>query len=408
MNRLTSFAVLTLLFLISMLPAKTAAQIKKDSIDAICKQIIDPNGPAVAVLIMKDGKVAYKKTFGYENIEMKIKATNRTQFNIASVSKSFTAAAILQLAERGKLSITDTISKYLKGYANGGKINIHHLLSHTSGLSDTSGNHKQQEYYGLNHITFAEAQKKKDFDMVAYLYLSYVLNGYLQKYPPRADSTMNDYLLFTPGTKYSYSNGGYGMLAKIISNVAGIPFKDYMRKNIFLPLGMKNTFSYNAFNDADIPHPANTYMQMKDSSYRKMFERVPDGEGATNIYTTINDWINYEHFLSGRYPSVLSKRSLEKIFTKHITYVNNAKRSGSYGYGWVLINTYLPKDTLHSIQHSGGTIGTTAYRVLYTDQKISVTIFYAQMDERLAVHKNFDLDNAISAYLKRNKMLPHL
>jgi len=387
-------------------PNANAQAINKDSIDAICKKIIDPNGPAVAVLIMKDGKVAYKKTFGYENIEAKRKASNTTQFNIASVSKSFTAAAIMQLVERRKLSLTDTTGKYLKDFVNGGKINIHHLLSHTSGLSDSSTLSKSSAYAGVNFVPFREALEKREIDFLRLLYMAYVLNGYDAKYPPPVDFKMKDtFLLFTPGTKYTYSNTGYTMLASIVSNVAGMPFKDYMRKNIFLPVGMKNTYSYNSRNDADIQHPAHTYYLMKDGSYRKMFERVPDFEGATNIYTTIDDWVKYENLLAGKAPSVLSKESLNKMFTPHVTSNMRPKIKWMYGYGWMIVDRYSEKDTMRCIQHSGGTLGTAAWRVRYVDQNVTLTVFYAHMEEDMTKYKRFDLSNAIEGYFKRNNIL---
>lgn len=389
--------------------ANVNAQINKDSIDVLCQKIIDPNGPAVAVLLMKDGKVSYKKTFGYENIERKRKATGSTQFNIASVSKSFVAAAILQLAERGKLSLTDTIGKYLKGYAIGGKVTIHQLLSHTSGISDTSGNYKSEKLAGVNFVPFSDSLKKQGIDMVGSLYLQYVLNGYYAKYPPAINYRMQDtFLLFTPGTQYKYSNAGYAMLAKIVRAAGEMSYTDYMRRNIFIPIGMKYTHSFNTWNDSVIGHPANTHMQMDDGSYRKMFERVPDGEGSTNIYTTIDDWVNYENFLSGGIPSVLSKNSLKKMFTSHTTYRTTPKFKFGYGYGWMVSERYSANDTIHTIQHSGGTLGGSNFRVLYVDQKITLTIFYAMQHEGFTEYKWIDLVNAIEGYLKRKKMLPEL
>jgi len=385
------------------------AQINNDSINAICRKIIDPNGPAVAVLIMKDGEVAYKKTFGYENIETKSKATNFTQFNIASISKSFAAAAIMQLVERGKVSLTDTIGKYLKGYAIGSRITIHQLLSNTSGLSDTSGTYYSEKSTGVKFVRFDDSVSMKGVDKVRNLYLQYVLNGYNAKYPPSFNYTMIDtFLAFAPGSQYKYSNTGYSILAKIVAKVSGLPYNIYLRKNIFLPAGMKNSFSYNTWNDVDIAHPANTHMWMNDGSYRKMFERVPDGEGSTNVYTTIDDWIQYEKLLAGKAPSVLSKESLNKMFTPHIT--SNIRRNikWMYGYGWMIVDRYSEKDTMRCIQHSGGTLGSSSYRINYRDQNLTLTVFYAEMHEDFTKYRWIDVVNGIEGYLKRKKLIPDL
>ncbi len=138
-----------------------------------------------------------------------------------------------------------------------------------------------------------------------------------------------------------------------MAKVSGLPYNIYLRKNIFLPAGMKNSFSYNTWNDADIAHPANTYMWMNDNSYRKMFERVPDGEGSTNVYTTIDDWIQYENLLAGKAPSVLSKASLNTMFTPHVTYIIRPKIKWMYGYGWMIVDRYSEKDTMRCIQRYG-------------------------------------------------------
>lgn len=313
----------------------------------------------------------------------------------------------MQLAEKGKLSVSDTMGKYLEGYALGSKITIHQLLSHTSGLSDTSGTYAGEKLAGVTFVPFLDSIKMIGVDPVRSLYLQYVLNGYNAKYPPPVDHLMTDtVLLFAPGTQYKYSNRGYVLLAKIVGKVSGLPYNEYLRKNLFVPTGMVNSFSYNGWNDKDITRPAHTYMWMNDGSYRKMFERVPDGEGSTNVYTTIDDWVHYEKLLAGGTPSVLSRRSLTQIFTEHITYRNRATLKGSYGYGWQIIERYGPADTTHVIQHTGGTLGSSAYRIFFKDQNIAVTIFYSLMHEGFSKYKWIDLINEIEGYLKRNKMLP--
>jgi len=170
--------------------------------------------PGASVLVVRDRKVVFRKSYGLANIEDRIAATPDTNYRLASVTTQFTAAAILMLAERGKLTLDDPITRYLAlpPYANA--IIIRHLLSHMSGLLD---------YEDL--IPAGTTRQLKDADVLDLL---------------AKESTT----YFAPGTHYRYSNTGYSFLALIVERASGQRFADFLRENIFKPAGMSNTVAF--------------------------------------------------------------------------------------------------------------------------------------------------------------------
>src|SRR5579872_931259 len=175
------------------------------------------NGFNGNVLVAKDGEVVYKKSFGYRNLDSSLLLDNYSVFELASISKQFTAMGILLLEQRGKLALTDTLRKFfpeLPYY----RISIYNLLTHTSGLPD-----------------YMSAMKDKwDHRQIAF-------NGDLLAFLAKEKPVSN----FAPGQKFEYSNTGYALLAAIIEKLSGESYRDYMDQNIFKPLGMRHTRVYN-------------------------------------------------------------------------------------------------------------------------------------------------------------------
>ncbi|HMU71954.1 MAG TPA: serine hydrolase domain-containing protein, partial [Ferruginibacter sp.] len=192
---------------------ETAAQ-KLDSIFSVYTN----QTPGAAVAIVKDGRVVFKKGYGMADLEQDKPITPQTVFNIASVSKQFTAFAIYLLESEGRLSFEDDIRKYISELPAYSKpIRIRHLLSHTSGLRDQwallgLAGWRQDDVFTTEQILKLLARQKE---------LNYV-----------------------PGTTFSYCNSGYTLLAEIVRRVSGRSFADYTREKIFTPLGMTNTRFY--------------------------------------------------------------------------------------------------------------------------------------------------------------------
>ncbi|MBK7631174.1 MAG: serine hydrolase [Ignavibacteriales bacterium] len=187
----------------------------EDIIDKIFIEYNNPKLPGAAVMVIENGDKVFIKGYGLANLEKDIGVTVETNFRLASVTKQFTAMSILMLIDRGKLSFETTLKNifpYFPDYGN--NITIKNLLQHTSGLID---------YEDLIDDTVTVQVKDKDvLDMIM-----------------KTDSTY-----FIPGSQHKYSNTGYSLLALTVEKISGIPFRDFLRDNIFTPLEMNNTVAF--------------------------------------------------------------------------------------------------------------------------------------------------------------------
>jgi CubicO group peptidase (beta-lactamase class C family) len=185
-------------------------------VDNILTKKITDNEPGVAVIIVKNGRIIFNKCYGLADIEHNVPITSKTMFNLASVSKQFTAFAILLLEKEGKLNLNDDIDKYIPDLPNYSKpVTIQHLLNHTSGIWDyydmmtTFGGYDELDHYTLNEVLeFLKKQKE---------------------------------LLFSPGSQWVYSNSNYILLSQIVEKVTGLSFQQWTKENVFDPLSMKNS-----------------------------------------------------------------------------------------------------------------------------------------------------------------------
>jgi len=188
-----------------------------------------------SVLAAKDGRVVFKAGYGLADAEKKIPSTPATKYLIASITKTFTAAAVLLLEEEGLLKLSDPIAKYLEDYPpeTAAKVTIHHLLSHTSGIPEAAADPRS-----LGDLT----KPRTPEELIA-----------LFKDKP---------LEFEPGAGCRYSNSGYVVLGKIIECASGRSYYDYVREKIFLPLGMKDSGVGGA--DRDVAELAVGYIEGRD------------------------------------------------------------------------------------------------------------------------------------------------
>ena len=209
------------------------------------------------VLVAKNDSIVYKGAFGYANRDFNIPNTLKTKFNIGSITKTFTALAIMQFVEQGKIDVDDPISKYLPDcpIPEKNKITIHQLLTHTSGLYD----------YANSEVIFDMLYKRSINEMIPYVYGS----G----------------LLFNPGDSVSYSSGGYILLGSVIEKVSGMTYKQYLNEKIFKPAGMKN--SDLLFAEDISPNKAEGYKQIDREKFinRKLLDFPASSAGG--IFTMI-------------------------------------------------------------------------------------------------------------------------
>lgn len=269
------------------------------------------------ILVSQNGKPIYKNAFGYADKANNSKLNKTSVFYLASVSKQFTAMAIMMLKERNKLSYDDKLSMYFPDfpdYAN--TVTIKHLLTHTSGIPDHFGLGIYKKGLTNNDVIEVLAKRKK--------------------------------LDFKPGKKYSYSNGGYVLLSEIVQKTSGTPFHEFMETNIFKPLNMNATLVYNQSTQA-IPNRAVGYNKAGELDDYKIFTT-----GAGGIFSTLDDLHLWDQALYTE--KLIPKSTLEEAFTR--TTLNNGKLT-NYGFGWVISE----KEGRKSVYHAGGLSGYRTFMI---------------------------------------------
>ncbi len=280
------------------------------------------------VLITKNDSILLKKAYGYADYEWEIKTTIDTKYSLASVSKQFTAAAILQLAENNQLSLDDTLIKFFPNLKNGGKITIKMLLSHNSGV-----NNDNNELFTSN----------KSYDS------NYII-----------EQVMNKPLLFEPGTNTAYSNEGYYILASIIKKVSGISYATYLKEHIFKKIGMNN--SGVSSNDSIFSKMSKTYYQKDNRLIKNPLGNWDYAIGMDGVYSTIDDLFKWNKNLFDS-NILLSEESKNKMFASH--------NDQNFGYGVVVNPFYNHGHNL--IAHDGGYFGTQTSFNKFIDDDIFVT-----------------------------------
>lgn len=267
---------LTLVFLSlawSKLYAQGTADPFEKQIDAIFSNYSSTT-PGVAVAVVKDGRIVFKKGYGMANLEYDVPITTKTVFQIASVSKQFTAFATYLLEKQGKISLEDDVRKYIPELPDTGKtVKIKHLLAHTSGVRDQAA------------LLALAGRRSEDVSTTSQIL--------------RLLSRQKE-LNFEPGSQFLYSNSGYTLLAEIIKRASGQSFAAFARKNIFEPLGMSDTQIHDDF-ERIIKNNADSY-ELENGVYKKKHLNN-SVEGPANLYTTVEDmakWVaNYDNPIAG-------------------------------------------------------------------------------------------------------------
>ncbi len=271
----------------------------------------DVNGFSGTVLVIQKDSLLLRKAYGHANYEWDIKTSINTKYSLASVSKQFTAAAILQLADRKLLSVNDKLSLYFPGFPKGDQISLHMMLAHMSGLS-------------------------MDFDEL-----------YLNQVSLTQDTVLNHIarkeLLFTPGKQTAYSNIGYYLLARIIEKVSGKSYSEYLKDNIFDPLQMDETGIMT--NEDVIPHLADRYVRDGQVYKKNPYINWSFNIGHDGIYSTVDDLLKWDKALYGT--TVLSDKMKQLMFTSY--------NDQSFGYGFLINPFYSQGHQL--IGHDGGFFG---------------------------------------------------
>lgn len=303
------------------------------------------------VLIAEKGNILAQKAYGYADYNSKRMLDNNSVFELASVSKEFTAMAILILKEKGKLKLEDTLRSFFPDlpYNN---VTIYQMLTHTSGLPDYMDN--MQGKWDTTKIAFNK-------DMI----------DFLAKHKPA--------LLFTPGSKWDYCNTAYALLGSIIEKVSGKTYNNFLEENIFKPLGMSHTFVYNTRRSTNqIPENYALGFVYSDSLHKYVLpDEVPDlsmvywldgivGDGCVN--TTTGDLFKWDRALYT--DKLVSKKAIEQMLAPQVQESPDDTTS-YYGFGFEV----LPKsDRGKTVYHTGGWPGYATRIVRYLDSDKTIII----------------------------------
>jgi len=287
------------------------------------------------ILVAKDNKILIDRSYGYSDYENQIKALNSTSFAIGSVTKQFTAAAIIQLAEDNKLSYDDKVSKYYSEVPFGEQITIHQLLTHTSGLYN---------YTMLLPELISTDVTELTFDKIMSL---------IQDKPQD----------FEPGKGWNYSNTGYLILGKIVEKISGETLENYLQENIFTPVGMENTGV--AFKLDEKIVDANGYsgsMEVVLDTADRVLLNMSYGAGF--LSSTAEDLYKWNTALHGG--EIVSTESLERMFGKS----PDMELLAPYAYALMFNKGEFGEE----IFHGGNTIGFTSENAVFTDENAQIII----------------------------------
>lgn len=293
------------------------------------------NVPGASVMVIHNGAILYKKAYGFADLEKRVAATTTTNYRLASVTKQFTAMAIMMLAERKQLSFDDPLTRFFPSFPEYGRsIKVRHLLTHTSGLLD---------YEDL--IPAGASLPVLDRDVLRLL-------------------VAQNHTYFPPGDAYRYSNTGYAHLAQIVEVVSHMPFAYFLKKNIFEPLGMDGTLAFEQ-GISTVPDRAYGYT-VKDGSVTATDQSLTSSVlGDGGIYSSVEDLYKWDQALYTE--KLVRAETLQRAFTSAT--LNDGKSTG-YGFGWE-IGTYRG---LRTVRHSGHSVGFSTGIARFPDAQFTVLV----------------------------------
>lgn len=265
------------------------------------------------ILVAKKGHIIFEDYHGFYNLRKKDTLTAHSAFHLASVSKTFTAMAVLKLVQDGKLSLNDSIQKFFPAFPYEG-VTVKLLLSHRSGLPNY--------LYFMESLGWPKDSLCTNEDVL----------DYLIKYKPNGTGR--------PDTHFSYCNTNYSLLGLIIEKASGQSYEDYLKKTFFIPLGMKDTYVFNMSRDSASAMPSYDYRGRQEP-----YTSLDLGFGDKNIYSTPEDLLKWDQALYSDY--FFSKQTIDEAFTP---YSNEKPGIRNYGYGWRM-NVY--PDGHKTIYHNG-------------------------------------------------------
>ena len=319
-------------------PATTATPpaIVASQFDAILAKAFAADQPGAAVIVVQDGRVVYRKGAGMASLELGVALQPDMVFRLGSITKQFTAAAVMLLVEQGKIGLKDPIDKYLPGYPmQGHAITVEHLLTHTSGI---------QSYTDIPGWMTSRITSEMSVQELV-------------------DAFKKEPMQFAPGSQYRYNNSGYVLLGAIVEKVSGKTYEAFVTESIFKPLGMTNT--YYGSNAPVIPRRVQGYTGPADKPANARYLSMTQPYSAGSLVSTVDDLAKWDAAL---YTETLLKRAtLEQMWT---AFTLNDGKSTNYGYGWAVATLRGRR----SIEHGGGIPGFSTFALRVPEDRVYVAV----------------------------------
>jgi CubicO group peptidase (beta-lactamase class C family) len=308
---------------------------RSKDIDEIFAAYDRPDAPGASVLVIKEGQVVLSRAYGMADLEAGVRATERTNYRLASLTKQFTAMAILLLAKDGTLGLDDRVSDRLPGFpAYGGAIRIRHLLTHSSGLADYE-----------DFVPDTQTVQLEDRDVLAIL--------------QRAPGTLTP-----PGSAYHYSNSGYAVLALVVEAVSGKRFARFLHDRIFAPLGMDSTVAFEK-GVSTVARRAFGYTAGPAGFARTDQSSTSAVLGDGGIYTSIHDLVRWNRALDEH--TLVDSATLTQAWTAARLTDGGETR---YGFGW-----FVDREAAGlRLTHHGESRGFTNAILKYPERRLTVIV----------------------------------
>lgn len=353
--------------------AQSQKMTENAELDAHLSALVSPQEPGLAVLVLKDGVTAFERAYGVRDLRSKTPIDPQTNFRLASLTKQFTAMAVMLLVHDGKLRYDQTLTEIFPGFPPYGKtITVRHMLNHTSGLpSYEAAMDNYEKVHGPTWSPEKQIQDAEAFDL-----LKQEKNG-----------------KFAPGTSWAYSNSGYVMLGLIVAKASGKPYREFLQDRIFAPLKMSRTIVFQKGKNEVVNR---AFGHSKEGTTFKETDQSSTSAtlGDGGIYTNLEDLIKWDAAL--RNHTLLSEKEFQPAITP--VKLNDGSQTYwptgtdeeslypgkpvSYGFGWLLDPFFpLPSRTPHvRMWHWGSTTGFSAAIERFTEDGVTVIILCNRTD----------------------------
>ena len=334
-GRIAAGVVLWAVAGVAALDAQDSRRARERAVDSLLADYAVPGAPGASVVVVQRGRVVFERAYGLADVAARTPATPRTDYRLASLTKQFTATAIMLLAQDGRLSYDDPASRFLPSLpAHARGVTIRNLLNHTSGLWDYE-----------DFVPDTQTYQVKDRDALALI--------------ARADS-----LYFPSGSAYRYSNTGYALLALVVESVSGMPFARFLDARIFRPLGMRGSV---AFEEGVSAVPLRAFGHSRDSTGWRRTDQSNTSAvlGDGGVYTSVDDLVRWDR--------ALERHTLVGAAAQQVAWTPATLTSGGsteYGFGWFVRR----EERGLRVWHTGETRGFRNAILRYPDERLTVIV----------------------------------